>query len=92
MLSELTKSQKRYGFIGDVRGKGLMIGLEIVKDRKTREPASDLRNRIVQTCFQKGLLILGTGDTGIRFSPALVMTREEASAALNIFFDVLNGM
>ena len=67
-----------------------MIGLEIVKDKGTKEPAPDLRNRIVEACFKKNLLILGTGSTGLRFSPALVITRDEASTALNIFFEVLN--
>ncbi len=92
ILAELKAAQDRYGFIGEVRGRGLMIGLEIVKDKESRKPAPELRNRIIDECFQKGLLMLGTGETGVRFSPALVITRDEASAALDIFFEVLNGI
>jgi len=92
MLTQLQKAKDRYEFVGDLRGRGLMIGLEIVKDRKTREPAVELRDRIVNECFSKGLLLLGTGETGVRFSPPLVISREEASRALDIFFDVLQGI
>jgi 4-aminobutyrate aminotransferase len=92
MLTELKKLGEHYGFIGDVRGKGLMVAFEVVKDKQTREPAPDLRNRIVMDCFKKGLLILGTGDTAIRFSPPLVITQDEASRALNTLSEVLRGI
>lgn len=92
ILTELKKAAEKYEFVGDVRGKGLMIGLEIVKDKDTRTPSPELRDRIVMECFKKGLLILGTGDTGVRFSPPLVISRDEASKALEIFFEVLSGI
>lgn len=92
MLTESKKAQQKYGFIGDVRGKGLMLALEIVKDRETKQPAPELRNRIVTECFKKGLLVLGTGDTAVRFSPPLVINRDEASRALDILFEVLGGI
>jgi 4-aminobutyrate aminotransferase len=92
ILEELSRAQERHEFIGDVRGKGMMIGLEFVKDKKTKEPAPELRDRIVMDCFHKGLLVLGAGSTGMRFSPPLVITRDEASAALDIFFDVLKSI
>jgi len=92
MLAELKKIGEHYGFIGEVRGKGLMIAFEVVKDKKSREPAPALRNRVVVECFKKGLLILGTGDTAIRFSPPLVIKQDEASRALDILLDVLRGI
>ncbi len=71
--------------IGDVRGRGLMIGVELVRDRTTRERATEERNAVVNACFERGLLLLGAGKNAIRFSPPLVLTREEANTALDIF-------
>jgi 4-aminobutyrate aminotransferase len=71
--------------MGDVRGKGLMVGVELVKDRDTKERASDWRNEVIQKAFQKGLLLLGCGENTIRFSPALTVTVEEIDACLSIF-------
>ena len=61
ILAQLKEMQKRYPLIGDVRGKGLMIGIEMVKDPVTKEKAVEERNQIIQACFEKGLLILGCG-------------------------------
>jgi len=72
-----------------VRGKGLMIGIELVRDRHTKEKAIEERNKIVRTCFEKGLLILGAGENVIRFSPPLIVTRREADTALTIFEEAL---
>lgn len=89
MMGELNKMMKEHELIGDVRGKGLMIGVELVKDRVTKERASKERNEIVQKCFEKGLLILGCGSNTIRLCPPLIITREEADKALSIFKEVL---
>src|SRR5271168_736640 len=72
----------RHKIVGEVRGKGLMIGIEIVRDRKTKERAPDLRNRLVQMAFHKGLLILGSGDTTLRFCPPLLIEEEQAEFAV----------
>ena len=72
----------RYPIVGDVRGLGLMIGVEIVKDRETREPAPELRDRIVELAFERGLLLLGAGASVVRLSPPLVVTREQAAFAV----------
>jgi len=72
----------RHKIVGEVRGKGLMIGIEIVRDQKTKERAPDLRNRIVQMAFHKGLLILGSGDTTLRFCPPLLIDEEQAEFAV----------
>ncbi len=89
ILEKLKGLQKYFHLIGDVRGKGLMIGIELVKDRQTKEKAIEERNRIVRACFEKGLLILGAGENVIRFSPPLIITQREADIALTIFEEVL---
>ncbi|HIE05732.1 MAG TPA: aminotransferase class III-fold pyridoxal phosphate-dependent enzyme, partial [bacterium (Candidatus Stahlbacteria)] len=76
---------KRYEVIGDVRGKGLMVGVEIVLDREKKTPAQSKRNGIVNECFQQGLLSLGAGLTTIRFSPPLTVKRSEIERAVEIF-------
>jgi 4-aminobutyrate aminotransferase len=68
--------------VGDVRGRGLMIGVEFVRDRKSREPASELRNRVVQLAFAKGLLVLGAGENSLRLSPPLLIDEEQAEFAV----------
>lgn len=88
ILSKLKDLQKRFHLIGDVRGKGLMIGIEIVKDPETKEKAVKERNNIVQACFEKGLLILGCGENVIRLIPPLIITQKEADTALTILEEV----
>src|SRR5262249_18998008 len=85
LMAGLRELQKKHESIGDVRGLGLMIGIEFVRDRETKEPAVELRNRIIQEAFKRGLVILGAGDSTIRFSPPLVIDREQANTALEIF-------
>ena len=73
---------RRYKIVGEVRGKGLMIGIEFVRDQKTKEKAPDLRNEIIQLAFHKGLLVLGSGDTTLRFCPPLIIDEEQADFAV----------
>ncbi len=61
--------RERHRIVGDVRGLGLMVGVEIVRDQKTKEKAVDLRNRIIDLAFHKGLLILGAGENSVRLAP-----------------------
>ena len=79
----------KHPLIGDVRGRGLMIGVELVRDRQTKERAIEERNAVVTAAFNRGLLILGAGKNAIRFSPPLVLTREEADVAVRIFDEAL---
>jgi 4-aminobutyrate aminotransferase len=79
----------KHAIIGDVRGKGLMIGIEFVKDRTTKERATAERDAIVQACFYKGLLVLGAGRNTIRLSPPLVISRQQADVALGILDDAI---
>jgi 4-aminobutyrate aminotransferase len=85
MLARLRPWTEKYPVVGDVRGRGMMIGIEIVKDRTTREAAPALRDRIVDLCFEKGLLILGCGETSIRLAPPLITSSPEAEVALDLF-------
>jgi 4-aminobutyrate aminotransferase len=73
---------ERHKIVGEVRGRGLMIGIEFVRDQKTKEKAPDIRNRIVQMAFHKGLLVLGSGDTTLRLCPPLMIDEEQADFAV----------
>jgi 4-aminobutyrate aminotransferase len=79
----------RHRLIGDVRGRGLMVGVELVRDRQTKERATDERDAVVNGCFSRGLLLLGAGKNAIRFSPPLVLTRAQADTAIRIFGEAL---
>jgi 4-aminobutyrate aminotransferase len=89
MLERLRGWKHSHASVGDVRGRGLMIGIEIVKDKATREPAVELRNRIEVLAFERGLVMLGCGETSLRLSPALIVSKEEATVALDILEEVL---
>jgi 4-aminobutyrate aminotransferase len=84
LLAGCRELMKKHEIVGDVRGKGLMIGIEFVKDRSTKERAPTERDAIVQACFYKGLLVLGAGRNAIRLSPPLVITKAQADVALGI--------
>jgi 4-aminobutyrate aminotransferase len=75
---------ERHPLIGDVRAKGLMIGIELVRDRETKERATAEREAVVEAAFKRGLLILGAGRNAVRLSPPLVLTRDQAAVALKI--------
>jgi 4-aminobutyrate aminotransferase len=81
--------QKTYECMGDVRGKGLMVGVELVKDRETKERAAEWRDELIKWAFQKGLLLLGCGQNTIRFCPALTVTDEEVDVCLTLFEEAI---
>jgi 4-aminobutyrate aminotransferase len=85
MKARLVEMQERHPAIGQVRGKGLMVGVELVKDRATRERAPQIRNAIVDFAFEEGLLILGCGTNTIRVIPPLNVTAQVIDDALLIF-------
>jgi 4-aminobutyrate aminotransferase len=89
MLDRLRGWMQTHPLVGDVRGRGLMIGIELVKDKNTREPAPDLRDRVETLAFERGLMVLGCGQTTLRLSPPLVVSQEEATVALDILEDAL---
>jgi 4-aminobutyrate aminotransferase len=92
LMDSLSDMMDRCPVIGDVRGRGLMIGIELVKDREKKERAGAWRDLAVQKCFHKGLLILGCGENSLRLMPPLIVTREQASVALEIIEDVLTDV
>lgn len=67
-----------------------MIGVELVKNKTTREPAAELRNRVETLCFERGLMVLGCGETTLRLSPPLVVNEQEATVALDILEEALS--
>jgi 4-aminobutyrate aminotransferase len=79
----------KHPLIGDVRGRGLMVGVELVRDRHTKERATRERDAVVNAAFRRGLLILGAGKNAVRFSPPLVLTRDQADAAVAMFDQAL---
>jgi 4-aminobutyrate aminotransferase len=92
MLDQLKGLMDKHAIIGDVRGKGLMIGIELVRDRVTKERAVEERGRVVDECFKRGLLVLGAGRNAIRLSPPLVLTKAQAKTAVDIIDDVLGAV
>jgi 4-aminobutyrate aminotransferase len=89
MLERLQGWKRTHPLVGDVRGRGLMIGIELVKNKETREPATALRNRVEELAFERGLMMLGCGETSIRLCPPLILTEEEATVGLDILEDAL---
>jgi 4-aminobutyrate aminotransferase len=85
LMDGLFTLQKTYECMGDVRGKGLMVAVEFVKDREKRTPDPQIRDRIIQQAFNKGLLLLGCGVNNIRFCPALTANPDEIDVCLQIF-------
>jgi 4-aminobutyrate aminotransferase len=81
----LRRLQEKYDCIGDVRGLGMMLGVEFVTDKLSKKPDAELRDRIEMACFERGLIILGCGTSTIRWSPPLILSRENADVALEIF-------
>jgi len=83
MLKRMADWPAKHRLVGDVRGRGLMVGVEIVKDKKTKEYGNNERDRIVELAFERGMLFLGCGPSTVRISPALVVTKDEADAAID---------
>jgi 4-aminobutyrate aminotransferase len=81
----LRRLQDKYDCIGDVRGLGMMLGVEFVTDRESLKADPELRDRIEMACFERGLIILGCGTSTIRWSPPLILSRENVDVALEIF-------
>ncbi|HUI41801.1 MAG TPA: acetyl ornithine aminotransferase family protein [Terriglobia bacterium] len=87
LMARLASWPSLHPVVGDVRGKGLMIGIEFVKNQATREPNPEARNRVIQRAFEQGLLVLGCGDNTLRLMPPLIVEEHQCDFAL----DVLEG-
>ena len=81
----LRRVLERWSVIGDIRGLGLMTAVDFVTDRNTRRADPALRNAVVDQAFHRGLLLLGCGESAIRFSPPLVISRAQVDRAIEIF-------
>jgi 4-aminobutyrate aminotransferase len=89
LLDNLRELAEESRLIGDVRGLGLMIGVELVRDKETKEMAKEETDRVMVECFERGLLVLPCGPNSIRFSPPLIITEAQADAAFEIFAEAL---
>lgn len=89
MRSRMESWPSRLPIVGDVRGLGLMIGIELVRNQETKEKACDERDAVIRAAFEKGLLILGAGDNTIRLSPPLTITRDQADYAMDVLEECL---
>ena len=92
LLDGLRALQDKHALIGDVRGKGLMIGIELVTDRGTKVRATAERDRVVDEAFSRGLLVLGAGRNTVRLSPPLVLTRQQARIAIDILDESIGAV
>jgi len=84
MMQRMKPWVEKHPLVGDVRGRGLMIGVEITRDKKAKTPASDLRDKIVESAFERGVLLLGAGESSVRLSPPLIVSKEQADIAMNV--------
>ena len=89
LIGRLRELMDKHPIIGDVRGMGLMVGVELVRDRQTKERATTERNQVVQEMFRRGVLLLGAGRNAVRFAPPLVITKEEIDTVVGIFDQAL---
>ena len=92
LLDRLRALADKHPLIGEVRGKGLMIGVELVRDRQTKERAVRERDAVLEAMFAKGVLILGAGPNAVRFAPPLVLTKEQADSAVRIFDEAMSAI
>jgi 4-aminobutyrate aminotransferase len=84
MLKRMADWPSKHKLVGDVRGRGLMIGVEIVKDKQTKEYAPAERDRIIELAFERGILFLGCGPSTVRLAPPLIVTKDEADVAMDV--------
>ncbi len=91
LQAKLRELQKTQPAIGDVRGKGLMVVAEFIKPDGGKAPDAELRNKTVMACFDRGLLVLGCGESGIRFSPALTVSEGQIDTAVKLLGEAIAG-
>ena len=89
LLRGFSELAEEHELIGDVRGKGMMIGIELVEDRRTKKPATKERDALMGEAFRRGLVLLGAGASSLRLAPPLVLTKEQADVGLEIFEEAL---
>jgi 4-aminobutyrate aminotransferase len=90
MMKRLRDWPSKHAMVGDVRGFGLLIGVEIVKDKETKTRAGEERDKIVELAFERGILLLGCGPNSIRLAPPLIVSKEQADAALDVLDECIS--
>lgn len=85
----LNKLKEKYDVIGDVRGLGMMLGVEFVTDKTSLKPDAELRDKVEMACYNRGLIILGCGSNSIRWSPPLILAKGNVDVALEIFDEAI---
>ncbi|MCK8827656.1 4-aminobutyrate--2-oxoglutarate transaminase [Natroniella acetigena] len=91
MKARLEEMQDKYSIIGDVRGKGFMLAIELVKDRETKEPAAEEKSKIAEECYKKGLIVVGAGlhSNVLRFLAPITMNKEQLAEGMDILEDAI---
>ena len=89
LIERLQAVKEEFSAIGDVRGVGLMVAADFVTDPKSRCYDAETRNRVVQECFRRGVLMLGCGESAVRFCPALTISKKQIDVAVGIFRDAV---
>jgi 4-aminobutyrate aminotransferase len=91
MLERMRSWPHRFVNVGEIRGLGLMLAFELVKDKQTREAFPELRNRLIERAFERGLLALGAGESSVRLSPPLILSRDQADFALTVLEECMGS-
>jgi 4-aminobutyrate aminotransferase len=89
MQRRMSEWPKKHKLVGDVRGGGLMIGVELVKNKEIKEQAPAERDRVVELAFERGVLFLGCGPSTIRIAPPLITTKDQADVAMDVLEECL---
>ena len=92
MLQRISTWPSRFKYVGDVRGLGLMIGIEFVRNQETKERAPEVRDRLEFMAFERGLLTLGCGQNSLRLCPPLIVTRDQADFAIDTLEQCLQSL
>jgi 4-aminobutyrate aminotransferase len=89
LMSKIRDWPQRFPLVGDVRGRGLMVGIELVLDKKTKQPAEKQKQQLLQMAYERGLILLGCGASTIRLMPPLMVSRAQTDFALEVIADCL---
>jgi 4-aminobutyrate aminotransferase len=90
MMDRMADWPQRLDLVGDVRGRGLMIGVEIVTDKKAKTQGGVERDRIVELAFDRGVLLLGCGPNSIRIAPPLIVSKPQADIAMDVLEECIH--
>ncbi len=92
IMQRISAWPQKHSMVGDVRGRGLMIGVELVTDKRSKAPAGSARDKVVQLAFERGCLFLGAGENSVRICPPLIITKEQADIGLDILEECIRAV